>query len=62
VLNPSNDLAGEFDKCIEDAAPYYTLSFDPPRPEKPDEYHDLKVQIAKPGLTARTSTGYYDQP
>lgn len=62
VLNPSNDLAGEFDKCIEDAAPYYTLSFDPPRPEKPDEYHDLKVQIVKPGLTARTSTGYYDQP
>jgi VWFA-related protein len=62
VLSPSNDLAGEFAKCVEDAAPYYTISFDPPHPDKPDEYHDLKVQIAKPGLTARTSTGYYDQP
>jgi VWFA-related protein len=62
ALGPSNDLAGEFAKCIEDAAPYYTLTFDPPHPEKPGEYHDLKVQIAKPGLTARTNTGYYDQP
>jgi VWFA-related protein len=62
VLGPSNDLAGEFEKCVEDAAPYYTLSFDPPQPEKPGEYHDLKVQIGKPGLTARTRTGYYDQP
>jgi len=62
VVGPSNDLASEFDKCIEDAASYYTLSFDPPRPEKADEYHDLKVQIDKPGLTARTNTGYYDQP
>jgi VWFA-related protein len=62
VMAPSNDLASEFSKCFEDAAAYYTLSFDPPHSEKPDEYHDLKVQIAKPGLTARTNTGYYDQP
>jgi VWFA-related protein len=62
VLSPSNDLAGEFTKCIEDAAPYYTLTFAPARTEKPDDYHDLKVQIGKPGLTARTRTGYYDQP
>jgi hypothetical protein len=62
VLGPSNDLAGEFSKVIEDAAPYYTLSFDPPRPDKPGEYHDLKVHIGKPGLIALTRTGYYDQP
>ena len=62
VLGPSNDLAGELATCVRDAFPYYTLTFDPPRPEKPDEYHDLKVQIGKAGLTARTNTGYYDQP
>jgi len=26
------------------------------------EYHDLKLQIDKPGLTAHTSRGYYNQP
>ena len=62
VLGPNNDLAGEIENCLEDAGIFYTLSFDPPRADRPDEYHDLKVRIDKPGLTARTSTGYYDQP
>jgi hypothetical protein len=38
------------------------LSFDPPRADRANEYHDLKVQVGKPGLVARTSTGYYNQP
>ena len=41
---------------------FYTLSFDPPYAAQPDEYHGLKVQIGAPGLSARTNTGYYDQP
>jgi hypothetical protein len=41
---------------------FYTISFDPPTAAHPDEYHDLKVQIGAPGLSARTNTGYYDQP
>ena len=41
---------------------FYTLSFDPPYAAQPDEYHDLKVQIEAPGLSARTTAGYYDQP
>ena len=27
-----------------------------------DEYHDLNVAVGKPGLTAHTRTGYYDEP
>jgi hypothetical protein len=38
------------------------MSFDPPHATRPDEYHDLKVQIETPGLSARTNTGYYNQP
>ena len=38
------------------------MSFDPRHAAKPDEYHDLKVQIGTPGLSARTNTGYYNQP
>ncbi len=60
VLAPSNDLASEIDSCVQDAGAIYTLRFDPPRPDKPHEYHDLKVVIDKPGLKPRTNTGYYD--
>ena len=62
VMDPSNDVAGEIDKCAEDASAFYSISFDPPRADRANEYHDLKVQIDRPGLTARTSTGYYNQP
>jgi VWFA-related protein len=62
VVNPDNDLAGQINNCIADAGTYYTLSFDPPKAEHVDEYHELKVQIDKPGLKVQTSTAYYDQP
>jgi VWFA-related protein len=62
VLVPDNDLAGQISTCVQDASAFYTLSFDPPPADKPNEYHDLKVEIGKPALTARTNTGYYNQP
>ena len=62
VLDTSYDLVRQIESCIQDASVFYTLSFDPPIADHRDEYHDLRVQIDKPGLTARTSTGYYDQP
>jgi VWFA-related protein len=62
VLGPDNDLAGQIETCVQDASSFYTLSFDPPPADKPNEYHDLSVQIGQLGLTARTSTGYYNQP
>lgn len=48
--------------CLADAGPFYTLTFDPPAAAHADEYHDLSVRLSKPGLKARTNTGYYDQP
>jgi VWFA-related protein len=62
ILGPDNGLKAQIDNCVQDATAFYTLSFDPPHADHPDEYHDLKVQIGKPGLTAHTSTGYYNQP
>ena len=62
VLGPDNDLEAQIDSCLQDAGAYYTLSFDPPRTETPDQYHDLKVTVGKPGFTARTSSGYYNEP
>ncbi len=62
VLNRSFDLVSEMESCVREASVFYTLSFDPSHADHPDEYHELKVQIDKQGLTARTNTGYYDQP
>jgi VWFA-related protein len=62
VVGPDNDLAGAINGVVADANAFYTLSFDPPAADHANEYHDLKIQIAKPKLTARTRTGYYAQP
>ena len=62
ILGPDNDLAGQINSCIAEVNAFYTLSFDPPHANHPDEYHDLKVQVEQPGLTVRTNTGYYNQP
>jgi hypothetical protein len=56
------DLVRQINSCVQEAGTFYTLSFDPSHADRLDEYHDLKVQVDTPGLTARTSTGYYDQP
>jgi VWFA-related protein len=62
VLDPGKELARQIARCITDASTFYSLSFDPPRTSTIDEYHDLHVELGMPGLTTRTSTGYYDQP
>lgn len=62
VLGPDNNMAAQIDRCVEDASSFYTLSLDPPRADHANGYHDLKVLIGKPELTARTNTGYYNQP
>ena len=61
VLDQSYDLVSEMERCVREARVFYTLSFDPSPADHPEEYHELKVQINKPGLTTRTNTGYYDQ-
>jgi VWFA-related protein len=62
ALNSSNDIAVQLQKCIADLGTYYELSFKPPLGDKPNEYHQLEIRIAKRGLTARTRQGYYSQP
>jgi VWFA-related protein len=62
ALTSSNDVASLLQQCLADAQPYYELSFDPTPADRRDEYHSLEIQVAKPGLTARTRQGYYAQP
>ncbi|HZD77007.1 MAG TPA: VWA domain-containing protein, partial [Acidobacteriaceae bacterium] len=62
VNEASSDLSTLLNGCIAEARFYYTLSFDPPRADHTDEYHDLAVKLDKPGMIARTNTGYYAEP
>ena len=57
-----NDLEKQMDACLQEAGTFYTLTFDPPLALHAAEYHNLKVEVHEPGLTARTMTGYYDEP
>jgi VWFA-related protein len=62
VLINGNDIAGEIQSCVDDANAFYVLSFTRAVSGRPDQYHSLELKIDKPGLTARTTTGYYAQP
>jgi VWFA-related protein len=62
VLFGSYDIASLIDRCAADANAYYVLSFNPPPASHPNEYRGIEIQINKPGLKARTRTGYYAQP
>jgi VWFA-related protein len=62
VLNSSNDVAIEVAECAADATSFYVLSFNAARADRANEYHAIGINVAKPGITARTRTGYYAQP
>jgi hypothetical protein len=62
AVNRDSDLGDQLNNILAEATAFYTLSFDPPRTDRTDEYHALKVVVSKPGLTARTNTGFYNQP
>jgi VWFA-related protein len=62
VLNSDNDIANEIASCVADANNYYVLAFNALPGDGPNEYHALEVKVGKPGLKARTRTGYYAQP
>jgi VWFA-related protein len=59
VLLSSNDLGAEINKCISDAQAFYVLSFQAAPPDEVNAYHAIEVKLDKPGLSARTRTGYY---
>ena len=61
ALYSGNDLTASLRQCVSEAAPLYEISFDPVLTDAPNVYHQLKVEIAKPGLTVRARQGYYSE-
>ena len=62
VLDSSGDLDRDIERCVEEERSFYTLTFNPPHTYRMDEFHDLHVQVARPALTVRAPTGYYNEP
>jgi VWFA-related protein len=62
AITVTNDITASLQRCVMDTQNYYELSFAPSLERKPGEYHQIQVRVDKPGLTARTRTGYYPQP
>jgi len=63
VLNTSNDIANELEKCVRDANSYYVLSYNAPPADGPNDYRAIEVKInGGPQAKAQTLAGYYVQP
>lgn len=62
ALASDNDLAALLERAVNDSKSHYEISFNMPPGVSPDEYHQLHVEVAKPGVVARTRMGYYTQP
>jgi VWFA-related protein len=58
----STDIAGMLEQSVGDNKAYYRISIEAAPTERKDVYHRLDVQVDQPGLTARTSSGYYAEP
>ncbi|MGC2298395.1 MAG: VWA domain-containing protein [Acidobacteriaceae bacterium] len=58
----SGDPVHQLNDCVRAPSAFYTLTFNPAPAQHIDEFHGLKVNLRAPHLTARTITGYYDQP
>lgn len=62
AIPPSNDVAAAIGTVVQDAGTYYEITFEPPKPDGPNEYHELKLKVNQAGLAAHTTAGYYGQP
>jgi VWFA-related protein len=62
VMAGNIELPALIGRCLADASASYAVTYTPPPAAHADEYHEIEVQVDKPGLKARTRTGYYAQP
>lgn len=62
VTDPSNDLAAEIARCVDDANSYYTLRYTPAESSKRLTYRAIDIKVNRPGLIARAIAGYYEAP
>jgi len=62
VVSSGTNLVDAINRILPEAHAYYRLRFEGAPAEHANEYHELKVIVEQPGVTARTRTCYYAQP
>jgi VWFA-related protein len=62
MLDTPRHLAALIREHVKQENSYYSFTFDPPRTSIIDEYHHLRLEIDKPGLTSHVFEDYYDEP
>jgi VWFA-related protein len=62
VLFGRNDMAGMVDECLKDVDGYYVITYQAPPTPHQTTFHEIKVQVQKPGAQVRTRWGYYAMP
>lgn len=56
------DLGRVIDHIQEDTSRYYLLTYEPRRPGNDGGYHEIEVQVIRPGVRVRARRGYVDDP
>jgi VWFA-related protein len=59
VVTGKNNIASMIEDCLADAQHYYTLTFEASPGGRETTFHEIKVEVDKPGAQVRTRTGYY---
>lgn len=62
AIESDSDVAGNIQRCLNEVQYWYGIAFDPLPADKPNKYHQIQIKLDKPGLVARTRTGYYSNP
>lgn len=57
-----NDLAGAFDRILEDSSDYYVLGYAAANPGRPGEFRDITVKVERPGARVVARKGYVVPP
>jgi VWFA-related protein len=61
-IDSTNDLSKAFPRLEEDLRSYYALTYVPSRAEPDGKFHKIAVKVKRPGLSARTRSGYTSLP
>ena len=58
----NDSIANSINHFVADLGAFYTLTVEAASADHPNQFHELTVKVATPGLKVRTRNGYYTQP
>ncbi len=59
LIYNTNDIGGSLRRVMEDQKGYYLIGYRPGSETFNRRFHKISVRVKRPGLTARTRTGFY---